>query len=995
MGKKFSFILVSSAVFTMVCSPIILERVASANTNTRMTESIKVTSNSGKVVNSFLSNSLLKWEPHNFGKGIIKDINHINTFNNQMRWKYFNKSDYYNPHEYIEEIDSQFNSASISDMVLYGNLNTLDLGISRKYFIDNTEKVFESMIKDTIYGKDNGYFLGNISEQPLDQQKGEYIRVKLNVPKGTPLMKVGDEVDSNYILPRDTVLKYIEKSFDKNTKTITITAEIVDQDELDKTISEKQVEINDKLKQIYGTPSDFIKLNPLGFNAGYVLNTTFDAVAKAIESLNTGGIYSKNFFDKQRIEISNAWFGNTDLFEEEYKNLSLEKRRDIFLDEYDPGTNGETLNYKSPIINTIITLSHFENTDSLPQLKSTENITATILHESFHYLTLSTKEFVNLPLYSKNPNGFKDEVEKLMPEEEDAIEKLLNDDYVKDDYEEYTSEAFMAKWHPLKEISDDFKKVAPKTNRLLDKLFDVTPPSTPKNLTATEISGNNIKFIFDHSTDNTGVKKYNIYLDGKLVESVDTIRDGNGLSYPNPKDHQDKIEVTIDNLEQITNYQLQVTAVDDTENESAKSKILKITTKDIEPPQQTGPLRGAPLKSDVAQFFWSKPKDNKKVDKVKLYRNETLSKDSDQLLFSRQTEQVITVSGNENSYTDVSIEKGKTYTYYMVALDEAGNVSEKSNIVTIKSSDQDDENKNEDMAENTTYTNSVLNWGDTFEGLSPSGFNIFSWFSDGLNWLSNGVTAITGNLTSSLVDLKPETSNQFVVVPVDSEGNPLGDGLPISVISVNNSSIKVKDTTIYTKEPWNPEDNFVSATDENGDGLSLDDSRIMVTGKVDTNTPGDYTIKYTFKGIVKDINVTCNVTVKETVPIEIFDEPFFRATSLFTEVYGPSSYVNWDDSQGGNVILRYDAQTQKSAIETKIPISISKEKRYIIDTSASGGIAIISDAKTGQVYHTLQFKPGKDTKELKFDNNCEIKIRLTSDSEGDVKFFDLKLSVTG
>lgn len=54
--------------------------------------------------------------------------------------------------------------------------------------------------------------------------------------------------------------------------------------------------------------------------------------------------------------------------------------------------------------------------------------------------------------------------------------------------------------------------------------------------------------------------------------------------------HQSNIEILIDNFKQMTEYELQVTAVDDILNKSDKSEILKIKMKGTGPPELQGPL---------------------------------------------------------------------------------------------------------------------------------------------------------------------------------------------------------------------------------------------------------------------------------------------------------------------------------------------------------------------------------------------------------------------
>ncbi|WP_179133757.1 bacterial Ig-like domain-containing protein, partial [Enterococcus faecalis] len=83
-------------------------------------------------------------------------------------------------------------------------------------------------------------------------------------------------------------------------------------------------------------------------------------------------------------------------------------------------------------------------------------------------------------------------------------------------------------------------------------------------------------------------------------------------------------------------------------------------------------------------------------------------------------------------------------------------------------------------------------------------------------------------------------------------------------VKEDKSSLKTKDSTLYVGQKWNPEDNFVSATDEEGKEIPWEDSRITKNeASIDTSKPGVHKIKYTNKGKVKDVDSEFTVTVKE------------------------------------------------------------------------------------------------------------------------------------
>lgn len=73
----------------------------------------------------------------------------------------------------------------------------------------------------------------------------------------------------------------------------------------------------------------------------------------------------------------------------------------------------------------------------------------------------------------------------------------------------------------------------------------------------------------------------------------------------------------------------------------------------------------------------------------------------------------------------------------------------------------------------------------------------------------------------------------------------------------DQTSVKAQDSTIYVGSKWQPQDNFVSATNQAGD--PVDFSEITVTGIVDTTKAGIYKVVY-YNGTSQD---TATITVKE------------------------------------------------------------------------------------------------------------------------------------
>ncbi|MGI1837761.1 bacterial Ig-like domain-containing protein [Lactococcus garvieae] len=86
----------------------------------------------------------------------------------------------------------------------------------------------------------------------------------------------------------------------------------------------------------------------------------------------------------------------------------------------------------------------------------------------------------------------------------------------------------------------------------------------------------------------------------------------------------------------------------------------------------------------------------------------------------------------------------------------------------------------------------------------------------------------------------------------------------------NKTSIKTRDTTLRIGQKWNPEDNFVSATDESGASVLWSDPRIDVNAAaVDITEPKVNHLTYTMRGKGKNVDSSFTVTVIPPVQLSV------------------------------------------------------------------------------------------------------------------------------
>jgi fibronectin type 3 domain-containing protein len=103
--------------------------------------------------------------------------------------------------------------------------------------------------------------------------------------------------------------------------------------------------------------------------------------------------------------------------------------------------------------------------------------------------------------------------------------------------------------------------------------------------------------------------------------------------------------------------------------ESQESNILEVAPKDIFPPSPPSGITLAASPTTISIFFVSNPE----IDVVgyKIYRS------IDNVAWQVLTDKLL----QTNTFQDTKVESGKTYYYYLIAVDKYGNESEKSEVI--------------------------------------------------------------------------------------------------------------------------------------------------------------------------------------------------------------------------------------------------------------------------------------------------------------------------
>lgn len=161
---------------------------------------------------------------------------------------------------------------------------------------------------------------------------------------------------------------------------------------------------------------------------------------------------------------------------------------------------------------------------------------------------------------------------------------------------------------------------------------------------------------------------------------------------------------------------------------------------------------------------------------------------------------------------------------------------------------------------------------------------------EGETWTAtdNFVSATTKD--GSKVEYKDITVTGDNAVNVNQEGNynvtyVYGDQTAIGKVTVlkNQTSIVVKDSTIYINSSWKPEDNFVSATDKTGASVEFSQVTGPASNAVDVAKVGDYEVTYKYNG--KEAKATIHVVAnQETLTVKditIYEGETWKAEDNF------------------------------------------------------------------------------------------------------------------
>ncbi|WP_236725122.1 fibronectin type III domain-containing protein [Amycolatopsis orientalis] len=276
------------------------------------------------------------------------------------------------------------------------------------------------------------------------------------------------------------------------------------------------------------------------------------------------------------------------------------------------------------------------------------------------------------------------------------------------------------------------------------KAPDTQAPTTPANPRSTGTTQTSVTLAWDASNDNVGVTGYDVLRGTEVVKSVtDT-------------------SATVEGLSPDTEYSFTVVAKDAAGNKSPASAAVTARTQtgaDTQAPSVPGGLHSTGAAATSVGLAWDASTDNVGVAGYDVYNGTTLVK-----------------SVTEPSATVDGLTADTEYSFTVVAKDAAGNKSEPSAAVTVRTPTVPDTEAPgvpaDLVAADVSQSSVKLSWKAASDNVGVVGYDVY-----------NGATLVkTVTETSATVDgLAPDTEYSFTVVAKDAAGNASAASAAVAV----------------------------------------------------------------------------------------------------------------------------------------------------------------------------------------------------------------------
>ncbi len=155
----------------------------------------------------------------------------------------------------------------------------------------------------------------------------------------------------------------------------------------------------------------------------------------------------------------------------------------------------------------------------------------------------------------------------------------------------------------------------------------------------------------------------------------------------------------------------------------------------------------------------------------------------------------------------------------------------------------------------------------------------------------------------------------------------------ITVVA-NQETVAAKDSTLYVGDAWTAADNFLSATDKDGNAVTI--AEVTINGEVDTDTPGEYQVIY--RNGKAEATATITVLADQT-SVKAKDSTLY----VGDDWQAADNFVSATDKTGANV--PFSNVTVSGTVDT------SKEGQYPVvyqngNQKATATITVVANQET-------------------------------------------------
>lgn len=340
---------------------------------------------------------------------------------------------------------------------------------------------------------------------------------------------------------------------------------------------------------------------------------------------------------------------------------------------------------------------------------------------------------------------------------------------------------------------------------------DTEAPTVPQNLTVTETTFETVNLDWEAASDNRGVAKYNVFVDGEYYAAVSST------------------SATVEDLAPGTTYTFVVSAADAAGNTSEGSEAVEGTTEaDEEAPTIPANFTVSNVGATSATLSWDASTDNAGVAGYDIFIDGEFYQ---------------TVTGTE--YTVAGLTAETDYSFAVAARDIYDNVSEPSTAVAVTTQEATDENTTAADIIISEYTEG--SWGynkaleianPTGEAIDLSGYSLMKITNEEVEWeneyelhgtLASGEVLVIVNSQAGIQGLLDAADFVTDHQIVNFNGNdPIGlfkNGVLIDMIGYTggedfaaNVTLRRK-STITSPNPTFTPDEWETYSDENIEGF--------------------------------------------------------------------------------------------------------------------------------------------------------------------------------